>query len=286
VKRPGAPNPVAGPSGEARLAGVFDLLERRGEGGAEQRTHLLAAYAIAERAHARQQRKSGDPYISHPVAVAEIAATLPYSSLLVTAALLHDVPDAGVSLAALAGRIDTDALAVVQAQNVLERTQSREAVRHSIRERAGGLSADEVLSMAIALKIADRLHNARTWEHVPTLKARRKAIDTLDVIAPAAAAAGLTEIRDELLTLSHATLRHRQPSTRIDRHPGGTLADRGEHSLLHRAIDRLPPLLRERCAEEWPADLAALTGRRDRWIFVLGLQYSARAMSKNHDRRR
>ncbi len=272
------------PSGNGPLGRLFALLEQQAEVDLQLKDEIVSAYRIAERAHAGQFRKSGAPYISHPIAVAEIVAAFPpvatfRPAMLVIAALLHDVTDSGLPLRTLAADVDPDALAVVDAVTALERTGDRTTMQRSLSTRPGGLPPQQVAALAVVLKVADRLHNARTWEFVAEAKARRKAVETLDVIAPAAAAAGLTAARDELLALSHATLRRRRGSHSPGQPVAGTATDRAVHRLMHRAVDRLPAPLRTRYAEEWAADLAVLTGRRERWVFVLGLQYSARVLA-------
>ncbi|GAB3283936.1 hypothetical protein [Kineosporia babensis] len=138
----------------------------------------------------------------------------------------------------------------------------------------------------MALRIADRLHNARTWQFVEPENARARGQETLEFVAPLAAAVALPAARDELLHLSLRTLRRTRPTGRRGRSRlGAEERDRSlrsehlTHTLLHRALDALPERLRERYAEEWSADLATLTGTLQRIRFAAGLQYSARQLS-------
>ena len=163
------------------------------------------AYAVAERAHTGQVRKSGDPYITHPVAVATILAELGMTPTTLAAALLHDtVEDTGYSLEQLTNEFGEEIAGLVDGVTKLDKMTYGEAAQaETVRKMVVAMARD---IRVLVIKLADRLHNARTWKYVSAESARRKARETLEIYAPLAHRLGMNTIKWELEDLSFAVL--------------------------------------------------------------------------------
>ena len=166
---------------------------------------LEQAYVVAERAHRGQLRKSGDPYITHPVAVATILAELGMSASVLAAALLHDtVEDTAYSLDQLRHDFGPEVAMLVDGVTKLDKVQYGDAAQaETVRKMVVAMSHD---IRVLVIKLADRLHNARTWKFVSSESAERKARETLEIYAPLAHRLGMNTIKWELEDLSFATL--------------------------------------------------------------------------------
>lgn len=157
------------------------------------------AYRFADQAHLGQFRASGEPYISHPIAVTEICAgwRLDVDSLM--AALLHDViEDQDIEKAELAERFGTDVAEIVDGVSKLERIEfasKAEQQAESFRKMLLAMARDV---RVILIKLADRLHNIRTLDAVSPEKRRRVAIETLDIYTPIAHRLGLNALYREM----------------------------------------------------------------------------------------
>jgi GTP diphosphokinase / guanosine-3',5'-bis(diphosphate) 3'-diphosphatase len=164
------------------------------------------AYEVAHRAHAGQQRKSGDPYITHPVAVATILAELGMPPVTLAAALLHDtVEDTDYSLDQLRKDFGEEVAMLVDGVTKLDKVKygAAAAQAETVRKMVVAMSKD---IRVLVIKLADRLHNARTWRYVSKESAQRKARETLEIYAPLAHRLGMNTIKWELEDLSFATL--------------------------------------------------------------------------------
>lgn len=163
------------------------------------------AYAVAEQAHEGQSRKSGEPYITHPIAVAEIVAGLGLPDTVIAAAFLHDVvEDTGVGLEHIRAEFGEEVAGFVDGVTKLDKIAYGDAAQaETVRKMVVAMAKD---IRVLILKLADRLHNARTWEHVHPDSARRKAQETLEIYAPLAHRMGLNAIKWELEDLSFKTL--------------------------------------------------------------------------------
>ncbi|UNX53273.1 bifunctional (p)ppGpp synthetase/guanosine-3',5'-bis(diphosphate) 3'-pyrophosphohydrolase [Georgenia sp. TF02-10] len=169
-------------------------------------THLIQrAYEVAERAHRGQTRKSGDPYITHPVAVATILAELGMTPSTLAAALLHDtVEDTGYPLDQLRAEFGDEIALLVDGVTKLDKVSYGEAAQaETVRKMVVAMAKD---IRVLVIKLADRLHNARTWRYVPAASAQRKARETLEIYAPLAHRLGMNTIKWELEDLSFQTL--------------------------------------------------------------------------------
>ncbi|MBT0995010.1 bifunctional (p)ppGpp synthetase/guanosine-3',5'-bis(diphosphate) 3'-pyrophosphohydrolase [Cellulomonas sp. DKR-3] len=168
-------------------------------------TTVERAYVVAERAHRGQLRKSGDPYITHPVAVATILAELGMTPSTLVAALLHDtVEDTEYSLDQLRREFGPEVAMLVDGVTKLDKVTYGDAAQsETVRKMVVAMAHD---IRVLVIKLADRLHNARTWKFVPAASAEKKARETLEIYAPLAHRLGMNTIKWELEDLSFATL--------------------------------------------------------------------------------
>lgn len=166
---------------------------------------LQRAYGIAEEKHASQLRRSGDPYITHPLAVANILAELGMDTTALVAALLHDtVEDTGYTLEALTAEFGEEVGHLVDGVTKLDRVVLGTAAEgETIRKMVIAMARDP---RVLVIKVADRLHNMRTIRFLPPEKQVRKARETLEVIAPLAHRLGMATVKWELEDLSFAIL--------------------------------------------------------------------------------
>ncbi len=163
------------------------------------------AFAVAEQAHDGQLRKSGDPYITHPVAVSTILAELGMPASTLAAALLHDtVEDTDYALEDLQREFGEEIARLVDGVTKLDKVKYGEAAQaETVRKMVVAMARD---IRVLVIKLADRLHNARTWRFVPEHKAQRKARETLEIYAPLAHRLGMNTMKWELEDLSFAML--------------------------------------------------------------------------------
>lgn len=159
------------------------------------------AFTTAESAHQGQLRKSGDPYITHPVAVAEILVEFGLDPATIAAALLHDtVEDTSYSSELLRQDFGDEVASLVDGVTKLDRlTYGPTAEAETVRKMVVAMAKD---IRVLVIKLADRLHNARTWRYVPAESAARKARETLDIYAPLAHRLGMNAVKWELEDLS------------------------------------------------------------------------------------
>src|SRR3569833_2783076 len=168
---------------------------------------LNRAYVYAMKAHGAQTRASGDPYFSHPLEVAAILTDLKLDDATIVAALLHDtIEDTEATRAEIDQIFGHEIGALVEGLTKLKRLElvSREATQAENLRKLLLAIADDV--RVLLIKLADRLHNMRTLEFVPSASRRRIAEETLDIYAPLAGRMGMQEMREELEDLSFRTL--------------------------------------------------------------------------------
>ncbi|QGN57360.1 bifunctional (p)ppGpp synthetase/guanosine-3',5'-bis(diphosphate) 3'-pyrophosphohydrolase [Nostocoides sp. HKS02] len=168
-------------------------------------TVIERAYVVAEEAHRGQQRKSGDAYITHPLAVTTILAELGMTPATLAAALLHDtVEDTAYSLTQLEKDFGREVAMLVDGVTKLDKVTYGDAAQaETVRKMVVAMARD---IRVLVIKLADRLHNARTWRYVSVESAQRKARETLEIYAPLAHRLGMNTIKWELEDLSFATL--------------------------------------------------------------------------------
>ncbi|MGI8676085.1 MAG: RelA/SpoT family protein [Nocardioidaceae bacterium] len=163
------------------------------------------AYDIAERMHTDQWRRSGEPFITHPVAVATILAQLGMTPSTLCAALLHDtVEDTSYTLAQLRTEFGDEVALLVDGVTKLDKVKYGDTAQaETIRKMVVAMSKD---IRVLVIKLADRLHNMRTLSYLKPESQQRKARETLEIYAPLAHRLGMNTIKWELEDLSFATL--------------------------------------------------------------------------------
>jgi GTP pyrophosphokinase len=165
------------------------------------------SFAMANDRHRGQVRKSGEPYVSHPIAVATILAELGLDDLTLAAALLHDVvEDTPVTLEDVRRELGAEIADIVDGVTKLDRLQfeTREAQQAATLQKLLVAMAKDI--RVLLIKLADRLHNMRTLAALPEHKQQRIAQETLDVYAPLAHRLGIAEIKWQLQDLAFAVL--------------------------------------------------------------------------------
>ncbi|GAA6122710.1 bifunctional (p)ppGpp synthetase/guanosine-3',5'-bis(diphosphate) 3'-pyrophosphohydrolase [Bifidobacterium psychraerophilum] len=171
----------------------------------EDMSILYRAYKRAVVQHSGQRRKSGEPYIIHPLAVSQILADLGMGPTVVSAGLLHDtVEDTDYSLEQCRDEFGETVAGLVDGVTKLSKMEYGDSAQaETIRKMVVAMSRDV---RVLVVKLADRVHNARTWRYVKATSAQRKARETLDVYAPLANRLGMNAIKTELEELSFKVL--------------------------------------------------------------------------------
>jgi GTP pyrophosphokinase len=204
---------------------------------------LREAALFAEGAHAGQTRASGDPYIRHSYAVADILADLRLDPVTIAAALLHDVAeDTGITLEQVAERFGPEIAALVDGVTKLGKIewQSREERQaESLRKMFLAMANDIRI---VLIKLADRLHNMRTLQYLPEWKRKRTAQETLDIYAPLAERLGIGQLQSELQDLAFGELNpdgYQEIATQLQQAEATSQAflDR-VITILHRELNR------------------------------------------------
>ncbi|HEX8780652.1 MAG TPA: HD domain-containing protein, partial [Nocardioides sp.] len=166
---------------------------------------LERAYTVAEQMHGSQMRKSGDPYITHPLAVTTILADIGMTEPTLVAALLHDtVEDTPYTLEQLRADFGEEVALLVDGVTKLDKVQYGDSAQaETIRKMIVAMSKD---IRVLVIKLADRLHNMRTLRYLKAETQERKARETLDIYAPLAHRLGMNTLKWELEDLAFATL--------------------------------------------------------------------------------
>ncbi|MBQ6440768.1 MAG: bifunctional (p)ppGpp synthetase/guanosine-3',5'-bis(diphosphate) 3'-pyrophosphohydrolase [Mogibacterium sp.] len=217
---------------------------------------IIKAYEIARKLHDGQFRKSGEPYIIHPVAVAKILAQFGMDNETVVAGLLHDsIEDTGYTRDQLAEDFDDKIADLVEGVTKLTNISydSTEAAQaENFRKMFLAMSKD---IRVLIVKLADRLHNMRTLEYMPTEKRITKAMETLEIYAPLAGRLGIFSIKFELEDLA---LKYLHPL---------------EYKKLVAAVDRRK--------SEYARNLKVLTGTISNILDEAGIQHDVKGRSKH-----
>jgi GTP diphosphokinase / guanosine-3',5'-bis(diphosphate) 3'-diphosphatase len=166
---------------------------------------LQRAFDVAARWHSGQYRKSGDPYITHPLAVATILANLGMDTTTLVAALLHDtIEDTDYGLEQMKVDFGPEVALLVDGVTKLDRVKLGDAAKaETIRKMVVAMAKDP---RVLVIKLADRLHNMRTLTFLPRPKQEQKAKETLEILAPLAHRLGMNTIKWELEDLAFGTL--------------------------------------------------------------------------------
>lgn len=196
------------PGGTRRTLGITQLIAKlENYLPPDQVERVQAAYEFGAAAHRGQKRLSGEPYISHPIAAANILADLHVDAVTIIAAILHDViedtPTAKEQIAEQFGREVAELVDAVTKLDQIKFKSRQEAQAESFRKMLLAMVQD---IRVILVKLADRTHNMRTLDAMPLPKRRRIALETLDIYAPIADRLGLYGIKIELEELGLKTL--------------------------------------------------------------------------------
>lgn len=161
------------------------------------KNRIIHAFEVADKCHAGQFRKSGEPYITHPVAVATILAELGMDEDTLVGALLHDtVEDTDYQLEDVRKDFGSTVELLVDGVTKLDKVEYGDAAKaETVRKMVIAMSKD---IRVLLIKLADRLHNARTWKYVSSDGAKRKARETLEIYAPLAHRLGMNSVKWEL----------------------------------------------------------------------------------------
>ena len=194
--------------GGRRSTGIGQLLDKlEAYLPPAQVERVREAYNFGAERHQGQKRVSGEPYITHPVAVADILADLRLDSDTLVAALLHDViedtPTAKAEIAAIFGQVVAELVDGVSKLDQIQFKNRQEAQAESFRKMLLAMVRD---IRVIMVKLADRMHNMRTLGVMPPVKRRRSARETLDIYAPIAERLGLYTVKLELEDLGFRAL--------------------------------------------------------------------------------
>ena len=186
------------------------LLQKLTQSRPDADTRLIAdAFAFAQEAHGEQKRESGEPFVSHPLGVAEILVSLQMDDITVAASLLHDVvEDTEVTLEEIQERFGPEVAALVDSVTKLSRLpfqSKQEQQAESLRKMFLAMARD---IRVIIIKLADRLHNMRTLRNLPVERQKKIARETLEIYAPLTHRLGMYKLKWELEDLA---LRYLEP---------------------------------------------------------------------------
>lgn len=187
------------------VAALVEVFERHHAHQSSDR--IVKAFEVARLAHKSQVRRSGEPYITHPLLVAHIVAGLGLDDITICAALLHDsVEDTSTTLEDIAKIFGDDIAGIVDGVTKLDRIhfQSAEAAQAATMRKMLVAMAKDI--RVLIIKLADRLHNMRTIAAMPDAKQKRIAQETLDIYAPLAHRLGISDIKSQLEELCFAVL--------------------------------------------------------------------------------
>ena len=179
------------------LAGLLEAIKKSGK--PYQIQVITEAFELADAAHNGQKRKSGEPYIIHPVAVATILVEMGMDTETVTAALLHDVvEDTDIKLEEIQKKFGKEVAYLVDGVTKLKKipfSSKEEQQAENVRKMLLAVAKDV---RVVIIKLADRVHNMRTLKYVPPQKQRDTAKETMEVYAPLAHRLGIRAFKDEL----------------------------------------------------------------------------------------
>ncbi|UBV44021.1 bifunctional (p)ppGpp synthetase/guanosine-3',5'-bis(diphosphate) 3'-pyrophosphohydrolase [Deinococcus taeanensis] len=259
---------------------------------AEDRTRVDRAYAFARDAHDGVRRKSGEPYITHPVAVAVILARLGMDTESIMAGLLHDtVEDVdGVTFELVEKEFGPDVRRIVEGETKVSKLSKQGSQAAEVREAGRDVQAENLRQMLIAMtgdiriivvKLADRLHNMRTLGSMRPDKQQRIARETMDIFAPLAHRLGIGQIKWELEDLSFQYL---QPDEYAYLQSRLRTRQEERQSLIERAVQQLHDALTDDLElPEWVADIDIAGRSKHLWSIHNKMQREGKALEQIFD---
>jgi GTP pyrophosphokinase len=225
---------------------------------------IRRAYMVSAYWHRGQLRRSGEPYVTHPVQVARILAEAGADPPTLCAALLHDVPaDTGCPVALLREEFGSEVVGLVEGVTRLDGLDV--AACQALAAGGGAPSAWD--SRVLMVKLADRLHNMRTVSYLTPAKQQRKSLEVIEGFVPLARALGMPAMEHELAERARAVLAAADPGHGQVRPAGGGASRR----VLALTALLLPGPARGRWLEEWTGELATLPSRPARARFALSM---------------
>ena len=239
---PSAQNP---PSGRPALDARFEhlLATVRANRPGDDLNLIRSAWAFSIHEHEGQLRASGDPYIGHPLEVAQVLAELKMDATAIAAGLLHDaVEDTSVTAVDIARQFGEQVAHIVEGVTKLDKIKFANREDHQAENIRKMLLAMVTDLRVVIIKLADRLHNMRTLEHLNPEKQQRIARETLEVYAPLAHRLGMGKLRGELEDLAFRYIdpfTYTQLSTQVD-----SLRGEGE-AFLHRTVGTIESKLKD-----------------------------------------
>jgi guanosine-3',5'-bis(diphosphate) 3'-pyrophosphohydrolase len=298
VPEPPATEPVSGyPELDQRFLNLLDTV--RANRPSDDLDLIRSCWAFCILQHTGQKRASGEPYIAHPLAVAQVLAELKMDATAIAAGLLHDaVEDTDVTTAEMAKRFGEQVAHIVEGVTKLDKIKFANREDHQAENIRKMLLAMVTDLRVVIIKLADRLHNMRTLEHLRPEKQQRIARETLDVYAPLAHRLGMGKLRGELEDLAFRYIdpfTYTQLSTEVDALRGegeaflvrivGTieakLRDAGIHARVESRIKRLYSIQQKLLAHSIPVDqvfdlfaVRVITQTEPDCYAVLGLLHS------------
>ena len=239
---PSVQNPLSGrPALDARFEHLLTTVQTNRP--ADDLNLIRSAWAFCIQEHEGQLRASGDPYIGHPLEVAQVLAELKMDATAIAAGLLHDaVEDTSVTATDIARRFGEQVAHIVEGVTKLDKIKFANREDHQAENIRKMLLAMVTDLRVVIIKLADRLHNMRTLEHLKPEKQQRIARETLEVYAPLAHRLGMGKLRGELEDLAFRYIdpfTYTQLSTEVD-----SLRGEGE-AFLHRTVATLETRLKE-----------------------------------------
>jgi guanosine-3',5'-bis(diphosphate) 3'-pyrophosphohydrolase len=192
-------------SGDVELDARFErmLATVRANRPADDLAIIRSAWIFCMQQHATQKRASGEPYIIHPLEVAQVLAELKMDSTAIAAGLLHDaVEDTDVTPEEIARRFGEQVAHIVEGVTKLDKIKFANREDHQAENIRKMLLAMVTDVRVVIIKLADRLHNMRTLEHLKPEKQQRIARETLEIYAPLAHRLGMGKLRGELEDLA------------------------------------------------------------------------------------
>jgi len=193
---------VMTPVNPTTLSSAKDITSRMHSPSKEDLSRITKAYDFAKAAHEGHTRYSGEPHFLHVAKTAEILASLGMGPNTIVAGLLHDsIEDAGIKRAAIKKEFGDEVLYLVEGVTKLGTLKYRGLTRHTESLRKLFVATSQDIRILI-IKLADRLHNMQTLEHVPKNKQKRIALETLEIYVPVAERLGMGRMKRDLEDLA------------------------------------------------------------------------------------